>query len=36
MDILHLYLLEQVDQPDYIPLMVTGRTMQNSQDCLVL
>ncbi len=22
MDILHLYLLEQVEQPDYIPLMV--------------
>ena len=28
MDILHLYLLEQVEQPDYIPLMVTGRTVQ--------
>jgi hypothetical protein len=36
MDILHLYLLEQVEQPDYIPLMVTGRTVRNSQDCLVL
>ena len=28
MDILHLYLLEQVEQPDYIPLMVTGRTVR--------